>query len=364
MLYVAMETFEGIYQGAKKQSKFVGLLGFLVLAYLMGTANPDTTFDYSTYDYYYNYSGMTGIFYFEKGYSLIARYFYNIGWSYPEFRLFISAVSFGILYYSVSKFTKNLAFFIFIYGVTMFFIDATQIRNFIMISLVIFGVSFIANGKTFKNYIFCIIAILFSAQIHSMGYIFLLVPLLNLVSFEKLEKNFQSVSIVVIFIVGILFIVGKGILSGGLTVLLNHFSSRNDIAQRLADKYSSGTGRMHIIEVSVVALLTIYIAFCIVKYCSDQELKKRLIPLFWGLVVSIVTLPLLTLAMDYSRIVRNSFVFMIVIMSVFYEKRYLFNVRRVFFSWLILISLISNVYISNALWGPAYIQSIPYLMQF
>lgn len=358
-----MEVFEGLYQLFRKQSKIFGLIGFLILACLMGYANPQMTSDYQAYEYYYYFSGATGAFYFERGYSLIARYFYMLGISYQDFRFIISIVGCLILYFAILRFTKNVSFFVFVYGFTAFFLDATQLRNFLMISIVTFAISFLGNSTSIKNYFICIALILISAQIHSTGYFFLLVPILNIIPFKKIEKNFIVIISIIVVSVTFLLFVGRSYLTRLLIITVGHINSRADLAQRVMTKYSNGSGKLILLEMVLVTLLVFVLGYYLVKKCSNIKLKKKLIPLFWGLFMSVLALPLLSLAVDYSRIMRNTFVFLILLLSVFYEKPQQFNVNKNLVSRLVLIVCFVFAYTHNTAWGVTFTQSIPYLIK-
>ncbi|WP_334427475.1 MULTISPECIES: hypothetical protein [unclassified Levilactobacillus] len=195
MLFIFSELFQLLYQLVEKRSKLVGLFGILILGYLAGSADPATTSDYDTYQMVYSNSN-NGL-YFERGYSYLSSFFFNRGWSYLDFRVLFCILASIILYIGVVRFTSNVAIFVFLYGITAFFIDATQVRNFMMVSLVILGSSFLIR-LNLKNCMISVFFILLAAEFQSIGYVFLLIVLLRVLS-KTLSPKAYKYSLVAVF---------------------------------------------------------------------------------------------------------------------------------------------------------------------
>lgn len=367
MAYVLTEIFSGIYQLNKKNNKIVGFFVFAVLGYLIGFANPTTTTDYPVYEYYYNYGGATGNFYFEKGYSLISKLFYDIGFNYQEFRILIAFCGFLILFIGISRFTNNIVFVGFIYGLTIFFNDATQVRNFLMIALVILGLSFLKDGSSKKNFCLSLLFIIIAGQIHSLGYAFIIIPFLSLIPQEIVRRYFNIFIIMFTISLCFLFLLSKYTVNI-LVVLSSHFTSRQGLSNRLQLKYSNGTSgflnMLIIVGIVIACLAMCSITLYLLNRCTNNVLSRKLYVLFCGLVFSMLTTPLLGLAIDYSRISRGCFLFFIIVISIYLERKKDFrNVDEYLTISSFIIICIVMGYVNTIIWGELYIDSIPYLMK-
>lgn len=366
MIYILGELCTGISSLLTKKNKVIGFLGFLVLAFLMGSADPRTTTDYPAYEYYYNYGGLTGNFYFEKGYSLISYFFYKCGFNYQTFRIIISFLGFLILFLGVKRFTNNIAFFSFVYGITLFFNDATQVRNFLMISLVIFALSFLVKNPQKKDYLICCLIIILSGEIHSLGFLFIIVPFLNMIDINKLKKYYNLIIIITATIIIFSLMLRRQIVRIILW-LVSYINTRQGLSYRILTKYSNnqlGSRNILIIcGIVMVSVAILYIAFYLLNNCyvTDLLMKSKIISCV--LLLSLTTTPLLTVAIDYSRISRNTFLFFIILISMYFENKKSYRCINIIVTGSFLITSVLMTYLNTIIWGPLYIQSIPYLMK-
>lgn len=361
MIFILSEFVQLIYSFFSKKSRFLGLWGILFLGYLAGAANPNTTTDYSTYEsHYYDVSLASG--YFEKGYTQLGQFMYRHGLSYADFRLIISIVCAVILYMGVRRFTKNIALFSALYGITVFFNDATQSRNFIMISLVVLGASFLID-ITKKNIIIAAILILISAQFQSLGYIFLL--LIPLIFISK-----KNISLVTVYVIGTSFLVtlffkaiGMNRVVGLLSRVAGLIGNRENLVQKISMQYLNGTSNGKLVLLTSSTLFGLYVIYrCIRLSENNPNMVNKLHVIYVANVISMVTLPLLLLAVDYSRIQRNIFLFTLIGIALFFENSYLIEKRKVYpiIAFTILLCMLV-AFTHYYIWGILYQNSVPYL---
>ncbi|WP_328797571.1 EpsG family protein [Lactiplantibacillus plantarum] len=370
MLFVFSELFQLIYQYFKRNSRIVGLAGMMVLGYLSGAVSLFHNSDYQTYEQIYE-NPMTQGNYFEHGYNIVSQYFYYHNWTYANFRMFICCVSFVILFLGVSRFTKNVALFSATYGVTIFFIDATQIRNLMMIALVTLGLSFLKKFN-FKNLLIAGFLVWLSTEFQSLGYIYFL-TLILVVIFETIFKSTQRTYIEFFFPLSLLailifFIAGISKLNSLLVKLAGVIGGRGNLIEKISGQYTYGVGGQKLFLIMLatfLGLLVIYQIFVLcVKSSSLEEFNKIRI-LYLAVVTSVMCLPLLFMAIDYSRLQRTSFIFMMIGVAIFSENSHRNSRADRITTWiLVLVAVLIYGIVHNYTWGGLYTQTIPYLIQF
>ncbi|KAA8348543.1 EpsG family protein [Leuconostoc mesenteroides] len=361
MLFVLTIIVSFIASLLFKNTRIIGALGFISLAWLAGTADERTTTDYAVYKIHFNSIGYE-VSPFEKGYTVMSAYFSHIGFDYAEFRLLFVFLAFTILFFGVTLFTKNVAMFTWIYGITVFFNDATQTRNLMMISMVILGsaifLKFSLIGKCLG-----ILLILFSSQFHDLGFLFILIIPIFLIN----EKILKKIEVWIISVAGIILmfvtIFGNSILQRILVKFLTSFSSRNDSASNVQNNFSRGTSISIILLIWITVLLVLYLSNKFISSLSETQKIRidQLKMLYSGIFISIITLFLIVMSPDYSRISRNAFLFFIILATIYITdsqpKSNLFKHGRILF----VLSLILVTYTHTMIWGPDYQNSIAYI---
>lgn len=344
-----------------KDTRFVGFIMMLNLAFLVGNTDPIMTTDYQVYLNHYNILGME-VSPFEHGYTLMSSFFFRQGYSYAQFRMIFSITSFVILFVGVSLFTKKVALFTGIYGVTVFFNDATQIRNLMMISLVILGAGLLVKNSKALNAL-GVLSMILSTQFHDLGFVFLIIIVpLSFVKVDLVKKYFNQI-VVTFFAIGILFMtINTNVIVELFSKFLSKFSSRTDSATNILARFGRGTSWTTIILVWISLILFAIVLKILVKSLDYQNLKSVKISMI-GSGIALLTIFLIVIAPDYSRIARNSFLFLIILFCVFIEKKgdIIFNKNNILKAILILSLFTVTAYVHTTIWGDSYVQSIPYI---
>ncbi|WIE01243.1 EpsG family protein [Latilactobacillus curvatus] len=366
MLFITSEFIQLIYQFFFKKSKLIGFLGLSILAYLGGTADPMTTTDYTMYSMQYT-NAAHGNFYFERGYSELGLFLYNHGLDYAKARIVFFILSTIILYIGVSRFTKNIALFSALYGITVFFNDATQVRNYMTISLVILGLSFLINN-TIKNNIIAICLIILSAQFQSIGYFFLIVVIFVWLG-NRLPEELVKKSVYIFLLLTILLIIfvkfsGVAAVVSLLTKMASLVGGRANLVSKISGQYANGASFNQILLDSVATIFGVVTANVILNTqsnVSDRFVKVKI--LYMGVISSLIALPMLFLAIDYSRIQRNSFLFVLIIISIYFEKRRNITKNGIAIFVMTISTCILYAGTHYLIWGEQFQKSIPFLMK-
>lgn len=364
MLFIGTMLFMIIYQMLFSNNRIIAILGFLVCAIISGMANPVTTFDYPTYNMYYNLAPK-GIIYFEKGYTWLGLIGSHFGMPYSEFRLVIVSVTCIILYIGVHGFVKNMALFISLYGLSIFLIDAIQVRSFMMISVVVLAAYFLRVTSK-KNILIATILIIISAQFHSSGYVFLLLIIFRLINPKTFVRIIGLFSFINIFLLIITAVVGTTFIQNALNKVVSIFSSRANLLDKVSEQYTTGTSAIKITAVLICTVLMTAMCTYIFKNIQNKENQNKIKTVYAGVATGFVTIPLIALAYDYSRIQRSTFIFFIIAGLVYFESDE-FKKRNLEFK-LIFIIIFTIIIIINAcvfcyFWSTSFRNSLPYLIR-
>lgn len=349
------------------KTRIIGLLGMAVLAYLAGSANPMTTSDYPVY--YNHYSNIViemfkGISPFEKGYSWMTYVFYIHGFTYAQFRLIASFITFALLFCGAICFTNNVALFTGLYGVTFFFNDATQFRNMMMISLIVLGAGMLAKESKIAK-IAGLMFILLSTQFHSLGYIFaLFIVVFNFIDFNKIKKYFSKY-VAATFIIGAIIATFPEYLSNMLVkiiLVVRGGTTSMDIAHM--ERYGRGNNIIYVF----IMWMSLYFTYLLLKQFLEkhtQILNQNQIKLLMiGSSVAFLSSILFVIAPDYSRLSRNAYLFIILVACNLMNYGTTKFTKKAMKNFVIVLMAISlTTVVDNGIWGSTYLQSIPYLAQ-
>lgn len=362
MLFIGSEIVQFMYQLFKKNTKIIGFIGFLIMGYIAGTANPDTTLDYAAYKTYYDLAP-SGIRYFEHGYSSLGVLFYKMGFDYASFRVFFAFMTVVIMYIGLIRFTKKIALISAIYGCTLFFVDATQIRNFMTLSIIVLAMSFLIEVST-RNVIISSILIFLSAQIQSVGYVFFLIIIVRLLPEKILRKGIPFfVGFNIFAILGVM-IVGINRVQSVLVKIVTMLPTRDNLVYKISSQYGTGISHVRLIVIFAATLFGILLSWYLNNRIQSKGriINNKMKILYVGILVTFMMLPIVYLSYDYSRIQRNGFLFLLIQIAIFSEQKIEKNTKFVAYLSFCMTSIL-YVGAFGYYWFATMRQSIPYLLK-
>ncbi|MEX0381016.1 EpsG family protein [Leuconostoc sp. MS02] len=363
MLYMAIVIISLVFGLSTSSNRIVGFLGLMGLGWLIATDYIETNGDYANYLSAYNTvsSGNTP---FENGYTWLELISYNRGLTYEEFRFWFAIVAVLILYIGVVRFTKNISLFVFLFAISTFFADGTQIRNLMMIAIIILATSFLKK-LSFVNISIFVVLLYCATQLHSSGYAFYIILIARLLPRKNL-KNISLFTIAATFVFSLtLKIFGFSTLFNVLVKIFGSTVQRVNFLTKL-HSYTNGTNSYTILLIWITVLVSIGISFVLFRLINNVELKKtnenaRL--LFFGMSTAIIAMPLVIMAPDYSRIARNATLFLFILVSLYFEKSNIKNnlsISKNKVVIMMIIFLIPFIYVHDTIWGPTFLNSISY----
>lgn len=271
----------------------------LCLIVLMG-ANTFNA-DFATYQWLYT----AKIPYGEPGYRLLTQFGYLLGLSYQQFRLLLAALFLIILHRGVQKLTTHSAAFLAFYFCYPFFLDLIQLRNFMMMALLVYASHFLLQ-QTYRNLAFFALFVLLGASFQILGLLYLLV--IPLVALDP--ANLGKISLL------------------GLVFLLAIVVMIPQMAQLLL----AALGRLHLSHLSLYfvqkvhlgylpfwlfSLFDLMFTYFSYRYLTERQLltpqKRQVVWLaFIFTIVGVVTMPLYTFEFSFARALRDVVPFVIV----------------------------------------------------
>lgn len=165
-------------------------LSFLYLGVLSGQT--DLINNRDTFNYYNDYIHIGELGYtsrFEWAYVFLEKLGRNFDLTYPTFRIILMITVYVVLFFSVKYYIKNMSSFYVLYAIFAFALETTQVRTFVMFTLIMLAFRLISQKSKWLGATGVIVALL-APGFHSIGYFFTLMIIII-----YLLKNNQKVSL-------------------------------------------------------------------------------------------------------------------------------------------------------------------------
>ena len=296
----------------KRNSKIVAFLLFALLWVLFGW-NTDNA-DYANYER--GYSSAHGAFRFnsEVGFQLLYKLFILAGLEYKHFLIILSFIGLLIIYKTIKIYTENIAIVLALYLIFPFIIDVVQFRNFLIMSIVLYGTHFIIEEKRRGTLIF-VILVLFATSIHYSALFYLFFILIR-------QKNISSLTILSLIITVFGLITVFTDLIPNLAMI---FVPSEKIDHWFSNRFNWGI----IIAVVIYAINYFFIHYAYLKIRSETESKRqerdnnsqntnfKFVEAVYKInIILLMLFPLLVFNMIFFRLDRNIFILNFIVYSI------------------------------------------------
>lgn len=337
----------------KKHKNIPIFLFVILLCVLMGanTQNPDI----ENYISGFNTERIGPDF----GYSILVHFFYFMGFDYESFRLIISVFGILLIHQTVKKFIINKSAFYLLYFIYPFMIDIVQIRNFLVMSILIYAVPCLLTQK-YRDYIKFVVYILIASTIQLTAIIYL-----PIVFLAKAKKNMLIRSILFFNILGFIIIVANKdlfiLITNQITFMLGEYDNR-------ITKYGFIQTNYGFLLPWAVQLTNFFLVTWARKIYSkrlrnedrsligegnkkfpnkDESIKEKYILLiYWINVYAFLFLPFYVFQMTFSRFIRNIIPLNLMVFLIAKKRNnnYLFGIIYLSYHIFILCSYLYWVY--------------------
>lgn len=273
----------------KNNKYFSGMLVF----WLWATA----AFSYKTVDYVnYKSSYNAGSFdnSIEYGYNFLIHLFNSFGFTYEQFQVVLVSIILVLLILCYKKFTVSSNLVAACFSIYPFFMHCIQLRTALSSAILSFAIIYFLVEKKFLRYL---ISIIIASSIHFTFYIyliFLLYPFLNTKWLRKL-----LISFLVLFL-------GASVFAHFNNSSFLNFINTLVISDSRIQYWTSGKTNLGFIAYWLLQLVTIYISYMLFKNSKDDENYFDYIrTIYYCNILNLVSLPLLTLASTFGRLISN-----------------------------------------------------------
>ena len=278
------------------------ILSMFFFFFLMGGNYQNA--DYDAYRYSYYNSSFENVNFAYWAYNLSMYFFSTLGISFISYRLLLYAIGLIFISFTVKKVSGPNLLFSFFYFLYPMIIDATQMKNFLAMSIFSFALTFLSENLLGK--IKYTILLLLAGGFHIA--IFAFFPLVIFKNFI-LSKNLRYFFIPFIFIAALFMST-----MGANSVLLNYLSSLmiNDFAdkQSLYFNQSVNYGFLIYFFATTLNFFVVCKAGKIIKastYTNDFQKKFSEI-VYMCSIYSFLFFPLYMFRLEFSRIFRDLFI--------------------------------------------------------
>lgn len=177
----------------KKNSRIIAFLLFALLWILFGLNAGNI--DYKNYERGFSWAHGHLRFNTEIGIQIIYKLFIFAGLTYKHFLAVFSLVGLLLILKTIERYTQNVAFVLTLYFIFPFLIDVVQIRNFMIMAIVLYGTRYLIEDKIKGTFKFVVLVIL-ASTIHYSASFYLLLLLVK----QKGIKSLLILSVVITFI--------------------------------------------------------------------------------------------------------------------------------------------------------------------
>lgn len=285
----------------KKFQRTSGLLTFMTLGFYSGIADIRHNADYKLYLASFDMKWSN----FEQGYTYFSQTAKNYGVTYENFRLAFCLITYFILFMGIVKLTENVALVSFLYGISMYPLESIQVRNTLMIAIITWMVVVLKKDDNWRYFV-AIIIVWISSLFHSLGLIFIVIPIFTYL-FRNREFTYYKYASLIIYGLSIIFVAfGKGILISLSVLITKLFSGRESLANNLTNVYSnSAVNKVWIAMLVLAIIISLFPVFNKKSIVENEILKVDYRPLLWMLILAALSILLMTVTVDYIRLIRN-----------------------------------------------------------
>lgn len=286
--------------------------------------------DYSNYLFAYSQL-QTSTGRFEWGYTKISSIFFQNGYSFIDFRLFISIVVVAVLVTAFKLFRSNITLMLCLYFIFPFFIDIIQIRNFVVVAFLTLGAAILSTDWKGK-YLISITSLLIGASFHSIGYFYCFAVIIFFLIERHVNKLLFVIPMFVIFVLALLSVVPVTRELMGSIV--------STVSTSYAGSYFGSSMNTHFIFIWIIQFILMGIGIPLLKDDLDKRSRTIANIYFSFVILTFFAMPLYVANGSTLRIIRNIFpiVFVTLPVSMRYSNKYL-NKSFVLFMFIAMMAL-------------------------
>ncbi|UQF37571.1 EpsG family protein [Vagococcus lutrae] len=305
VLYLSILFFNLLIGVRKKNAKVVLIFSIFLLSLLV--SSNQASLDNINYLFHYNNLkyGVVTSNESEFGFIYLMNLGNILGLSWAQFKFICYLFGYTLFFRAISNILpqSNKHLIIVIYLTYLYFIDAEQVRNFISLSVFMFGLSMLMTSFNKKNIFIYLITLLVSISIHNSMIFYSFFPLFFKKSHDKKRIVYLTMTFSIILSLVTYF---NGNQIPFVKELLSIISDDNAKIERYLEKKTS----LGFLLPTSYAILNIIVLNLITKYINSTNEKKEIhiknINIIYELsLISLVFIPLTMQSVTFYRLYRN-----------------------------------------------------------
>lgn len=200
----------------------------------------------------------------EPLFDIVQFYFHDIGWSFDSFQILWASIISVLLFAGIKKYSKRPSKVVALAMITILAGFITQMRSALVGAIFINAFQLVISGKR-RDRIIYLFVVLFSAQIHIVGYCFLIFLLINKNQVRAFKKPFY----ILIAFVTLVALFGSSFASSYINSVIRLFSSGGTNAQRALSYFSGEKSHFRYAFFLICKHLFLY-------YLTNDACKKQI----------------------------------------------------------------------------------------
>ncbi len=279
------------------------------------TSIANTPQDSGIYQSYYMHAEWDSEAPFEQGYILLMKISRILGLNYLEFRLAIAVFGYLLLFIAIKRFKLVNTSLFYVYYIMMPFVeDPIQLRNFLMITIVLVSCSFLYKGADDKySIVKYVVGIMLASSIQTLGLFFLLlIPfyLPKKINYRKTYVWFSIISTVVM-----LFPITRNFIS---VFLGQQFMKLGTIGMKISQFLMRAQPGKIMVWDGLVTVLLFVIVLQIKKQLKNTQNKNTRNILLLGeatVYMLIIVFPMYFFSYNFDRLIKDGLFILFVVFA-------------------------------------------------
>lgn len=297
-----------IFSFSKKNTEIFSLL-LMIFAWVIFWGNLYNP-DYVAYSNLYYTNSRLAYSNIENGYIYLVKLGNYLGLSYQMFLMIVTFICYMLIHSTVKRYASNFNVVYLMYFIFPFFIDVVQIRNFIMMSILIYSIKYLVDEAPLKYFIL----ILLASTFHNTAFIYLTFLLINKDKGKLLIRAIVSVS----FTISMLMLLNSKQIPFINYIIVNGSEKLNIYLETKTNYGFLLYWCLQIISFLII-LITKKLYFKYTKELVNNSAKNRYMNLiYWINIIGFLYYPMYLINSSFLRLIRNILILNYIAFSITY----------------------------------------------
>lgn len=330
----------------------------VVLLWLLFSGNNYNP-DYSNYNRWFN-TAQNSVEGKDIGYKALMNFIGRFGLDYTGFIIIVSIIGFFLIHSTIRKYSPIPNYIYILYAFYPFLLDVVQVRNFFMMSIIIFSVRYLVEDIKYSKFKFTV-CVLIAFSIHTAAILYIPFVLIN-------KKSNLVIRLLVLFVFLYSIII---FFNNNQIPYIYDILGVIDDNQHIVRWFERRTnfGFILFLGMHMLTYLLLYFSkHSISRYYDINPSHLTFVKItYWITVVGFLWLPFYMVSIEFTRLMRNLFILNYISLSItnyyltLYKNRFMYFYRIICLIYVILFfflqiyqphldTVIRPIFENNHLW--------------